>query len=154
MTLRHLREAKIYEMLAHSGAACRGFGKNTSWSRQLINSCSQYFIYLFIYLMFHKEQLHLLPAQKKNTHDQQRLARDEAAGWKADNPNTNEKQIPPESHLKGNRPKVRITHSSPLISSSPLTSPPIVSGSQLHDVVPVGSDEARRLIPHFNLKLQ
>lgn len=123
MTLRHLREAKIYEMLAHSGAACQGFGKNTSWSRQLINSCSQHFVYLFIYL-FNVSQRAASPSpgakkkqKKKNPHDQQRLARDEAAGWKADNPNTNEKQIPPESHLKGIRPKVRITHSSPLISS-------------------------------------
>lgn len=54
---------------------------------------------------------------KKTCTRQRHPVRYEAASWKADNPNTNEKQIPPESHLKGIRPKVRITHSSRLIPS-------------------------------------
>lgn len=51
-------------------------------------------------LLFQKQTSHRLRRVQNAT-----LPGGRQSGWKVDNPNTNEKQIPPESHLNGNPDK-------------------------------------------------
>lgn len=162
ITLRCLQEAKKILNAEHSAGQEKYLLLPAAHQQlQLV------FFYIFIYI-FHKQRPHLLLAHKKKKEKNHiQLAapvRDEAAGWKSDNPNTNEKQIPPESHLKRTWPKVGITHSPQLIPPPP--PPPLhhhhhrrspcrpLSPAHGSALMPVGSDEARPLAPHFNFKLQ